>query len=85
MSFQLEERPQHQVVDGYASHREYPILKPPHTTNQALTRVRDRVQDRVQHDGLDLHSTKIMGTQDGSRICETLRLPRLYGDWYALG
>ena len=46
-------QPQHQVVDGYASHREYPILKPPHTTNQALTRVRDRVQDRTQYESVD--------------------------------
>ena len=28
VSFQFEERPQYHVVDGYASHREYPILKP---------------------------------------------------------
>ena len=54
VSFQFEERPQYQVVDGYASHREYPILKPPHTTNQALTRVRDRVQDQAQYHGIDL-------------------------------
>ena len=54
MRFQIEERPQSQVVDGYASHREYPILKPPHTTNQALTRVRDRVQDQAQPYGNDL-------------------------------
>ena len=53
VSFQFEERPQHQVVDGYASHREYPILKPPHTTNQALTRVRDRVQDRAHCESVD--------------------------------
>ena len=52
-SFKFEEQPQHQVVDGYASHREYPILKPPHTTNQALTRVRDRVQDRTPYDDVD--------------------------------
>ena len=55
VSFQFEERPQHQVVDGYASHRGYPILKPPHTTNQALTRVRDRVQDRARDETVDLH------------------------------
>ena len=53
VSFQFEKQPQHQVVDGYASHREYPILKPLHTTNQALTRVRDRVQDRTQYEGVD--------------------------------
>ena len=52
MRFQFEEQPQSQVVDGYASHREYPILKPPHTTNQALTRVRDRVQDQAQSYGI---------------------------------
>ena len=40
-SFQFEEQPQPRMVEGYASHRGYPILKPPHTTKQALTRVRD--------------------------------------------
>ena len=53
VSFQFEERPQYQVVDGYASHREYLILRPPHTTKQAC--VRDRVQDRAQYHGIDLH------------------------------
>ena len=56
VSSQYEERSQSQAVDRYASHREYPILKPPHTTNQALTRVRDRVQDQSQYHGIDLHS-----------------------------
>ena len=32
-----------------------------------------------------IQTKKIMGTQDGSRICETLRFPRLYGDWHAMG
>ena len=56
MRIHLEERLQSQVVDGYASHREYPILKPPHTTKQTLTRVRDRVQDQEPYHGLDPYS-----------------------------
>ena len=55
-SFQLEEQPQPWVVDGYASHRGYPILKPLHTTKQTLTRVRDRVQDQEPYHGLDPYS-----------------------------
>ena len=52
---QFEEQPQQQVVDRYASHRGYTLLKPPHTTKQALTRVRDRVQDQAPYHGIDLH------------------------------
>ena len=52
VSSQYEERPQYQVVEGYASHREYPILKPPRTTKQTLTRVRDRVRDQAQSYGI---------------------------------
>ena len=55
-SFQFEEQPQPRVVEGYASHRGYPILKPPHTTKQTLTRVRDRVQDQEPYYGLDPYS-----------------------------
>ena len=44
VGLQFEELSQPRAVDGYASHRGYPILKPPHTTKQALTRARDRVQ-----------------------------------------
>ena len=54
-SCQFQGQSQPRVVDGYASHRGYPILKPPHTTKQALTRVRDRVQDQEKYDVLDLH------------------------------
>ena len=51
-SFQVEKQPQYQGVDGYTSHREYPVLRPAHTT-QALTRVRDRVQGRARHESAD--------------------------------
>ena len=53
--FQTTEQPQSRMVAGYASHRGYPILKPPHTTNQAPTRVGDRAQDQFQHHGADRH------------------------------
>ena len=43
VSFQFEEQPHQQVVDGYS------ILKPPHTTTQVMSRVRDRVQVREEH------------------------------------
>ena len=52
-SFQLEEQPQPRIVEGFASHRGYPILKPPRTTKQALTSVRDRVQDQEPYFGHD--------------------------------
>ena len=54
--FQTTEQPQSRMVDGYASHRGYPILKPPHTTNQTLTCVRDQVQDQEPYHGSDLYS-----------------------------
>ena len=56
---------QPRVVEGYASYRGYPILKPPHTTKQALTRVRDRVQEHEPYHGLDPYSgsTRIERTQ----------------------
>ena len=53
---QFEEPTQPRVLEGHASHRGYPILKTPHTTKQALTCVRDRVQDHEPHDGLDPYS-----------------------------
>ena len=56
VNFQLEEPTQPRVGDRYASHRGYPIPKPPHTTNQTLTYVRDRVQDQFQYHGIDIHS-----------------------------
>ena len=56
VNFQFKEPTQPRAVEGYASHRGYPILKPPHTTKQALTRVRDRVQDHEPYCGLDPHS-----------------------------
>ena len=64
VNFQFKEPTQPRVVEGYASHRGYPILKPPHTTKQALTRVRDRVQDHEPYYGLDPHigSTRIERT-----------------------
>ena len=58
----FEEQPQQQVVDRYASHRGYPILKPPHTTKQALTRVRDRVQDQSPYHSIDRHPEEYRNT-----------------------
>ena len=55
-SFQFEEQPQPRMGEGRASHRGYPILKPPHTTKQALTRARDRVQDHEPYYGHDPYS-----------------------------
>ena len=56
VNFQFEEPTEPRAVEGYASHRAYPILKPPHTTKQALTRVRDRVQDQDPYYRRDPHS-----------------------------
>ena len=70
---QFEEPLQPRVVDGYASHRGYPILKPPHTTKQALTRVRDRVQDQERYDDLGLHP----GLTDMRDIAPSTSLSRL--------
>ena len=69
MSSQYEERSQPQAVERYASHRGYPFLKPPHTTKQALTRVRDRVQDHESYYGLDRYSesTRIECISDPQR------------------
>ena len=51
VNFQFKESTQPRVVEGYTSHRGYPILKPPHTTKQTLTRARDRVQDHDPYYG----------------------------------
>ena len=56
------------MVEGSASHRGYPILKPPHTTKQTLTRVRDRVQDHEPYHGLDPYS----GSTRVERISDVL-------------
>ena len=56
MNFQFEEPTQPPAVEGYSSHRGYPILKPPHTTKQTLTRVRDRGQDHDLYHGRDPRS-----------------------------
>ena len=67
VSFQFGESTQPRVVEGYPSHRGYPILKPPHTTKQALTRVRDQVQDHEPYYGLDPYSgsTRVEHTPGG--------------------
>ena len=51
VNFQFGESTQLRVAEGYPSHRGYPVLKPPHTTRQALTRARDRVQDHEPYCG----------------------------------
>ena len=56
VNLQFGKPTQPRVVEGYASHRGYPILKPPHTTKQALTCVRDQVQDQEPYHGSDLYS-----------------------------
>ena len=56
VNLQFGKPTQPRVVEGYASHRGYPILKPPHTTKQALTCVRDQVQDQEPYHGSDPYS-----------------------------